>query len=148
MENSNPNTNAVKSAASNKMPVMIGVAVVIVAVGLAVGFLVSSKKTTSKTAQIPATSKISVTSTEAGVNDPTTIKDVTTATGPLATGGIKGEGQYHIDRPGGKTQTVYLNSTTVDMSTFVGKKVQVWGQTIAAQHAPWLMDVMKIKIVE
>ena len=134
---------------SSKMPMMLGFAILIVLVGLGVGFLVSHKKAASKGTPVSAGSQISVTTTEAGVKDPTTITNVTTATGgPLTVGGIKGEGAYHIDRPGGATQTVYLNSTTIDMSKFVGQKVQVWGQTLAAQHAPWLMDVMKIKVVQ
>jgi len=34
------------------------------------------------------------------------------------------------------------------LQSFVGKKVMVWGQTIAAQQAGWLMDVGKIKVTE
>src|SRR5258708_39055180 len=147
--------NSVPSASSNivnpikpasKMPLMIAVGIVVVLVGLGVGFLVSGKKSSNK--PIAAGSKISVSQTEAGVKDPSTIKDVTTATGVLKIGGIKGEGKYHLERPGGLSETVYLTSTTVDVSPFVDKKVQVWGQTLASQNAGWFMDVMKIKIVD
>lgn len=148
MENSAPSSNIVNPIKpASKMPMVSGIAVIIILIGLGVGWFVSNKKAISNKVQMSG-AQISVSQTEAGVNDPTTIKDVTTATGTLATGGIEGEGAYHIDRPGGATQTVYLNSTTVNLSQFVSKKVQVWGQTIAAQHAPWLMDVMKIKVVQ
>src|SRR5260221_4975847 len=146
MENTTLNTpnssNIVNPiATTNKMPIMIGVGVVVILIGLGVGFLVSSKK--SMTNSGARTSAVSVTQTEAGVKDLTNYKD--TATGTLALGGIKGEGTYHLDRPGGATQTVYLNSTVVDMAPFVGKKVEVWGATVASHFAPWLMDVGKIK---
>jgi hypothetical protein len=128
---------------SNKMPMMVGAAIVIVLVGLGVGFFVSSKK--AGTTKMPASgSAVTVTETEAGLKDVSAYK--TGPIGTLQTGGIQGEGTYHLDRPGGASQTVYLNSTTVDMSKFVGKKVQVWGDTIAGQHAQWLMDVVRIQI--
>ena|SRR5258706_11899276 len=141
---SNSIVNPIKT--SNKMPIMIAIGVLVVLVGLGVGFLVSGKRASNK--PIAAGSKIAISQTEAGVKDPSTIKDVTTATGVLKVGGIKGEGKYHLERPGGLSQTVYLTSTTVDVSPFVDKKVQVWGQTLASQNAGWFMDVMKIKIVE
>jgi hypothetical protein len=130
---------------SGKLPFVIGAAIVIILIGLGVGWVVSSKKIASTVNQ-PKTSSITVSQNEAGVKDLSNYKD--TATGILQKGGIKGEGTYHIDREGGPTHTVYLNSTVVDMSTFVGKKVQVWGQTQASQNAPWLMDVGKIQVVQ
>jgi hypothetical protein len=139
--------NLVKPVNSSNKFVMIAGVILVILIGLGVGFLVSSKKSEVKKPEI-AGSNIVVSANEAGVKDPSIIKDVTTATGVLQMGGIKGEGLYHIERSGGATQTVYLNSTTVDMSSFVGKKVQVWGQTLSAHYAQWLMDVMKIKIVQ
>lgn len=134
---------------SSKMPIFLGLAAIVILAGLGVGWFVSGKKAANsvanKAAGVPA---VVVTQTEAGVTDPSTIKDVTTATGTLQTGGIRGEGTYHLDRPGGSTQTVYLNSTIVNMKPFVSAKVQVWGQTQASQYAPWLMDVSKIKMVQ
>jgi len=43
---------------------------------------------------------------------------------------------------------VYLTSTTLDLESFVGKTVMVKGETMAAQSAPWLMDVWVIKELE
>ena len=82
----------------------------------------------------------------AGVLDKKTSPD--SAEGVLKEGGIEGEGSYHLERPGGKSQNVYLTSTAVDLSTFLGKKVKVWGQTFAAEKAGWLMDVGYIEVVK
>lgn len=79
-----------------------------------------------------------------GSNDTATFKD--TAEGVVKTGGIDGEGQYHLVRPGGDSQNVYMTSSLVDMSKFIDKKVKVWGQTQAAQHAGWLMDVGRVEV--
>jgi hypothetical protein len=79
-----------------------------------------------------------------GSNDTSTFKD--TADGTLKTGGIEGEGQYHLERPGGESQFVYLTSSSVDLSKFVDKKIKIWGQTQAAQHAGWLMDVGRVEV--
>ena len=70
------------------------------------------------------------------------------AEGVLKVGGIKGEGNYNLERPGGASQTVYLTSTTIDLQPMVDKKVHVWGETLSAVNAPWLMDVVKVKVVE
>ncbi len=70
------------------------------------------------------------------------------AEGVLKEGGIKGEGNYHLERPGGASQTVYLTSTTIDLQPMIDKKVHVWGETLSAVSAPWLMDVVKVKVVD
>lgn len=79
-----------------------------------------------------------------GNGDPTVFKD--TAEGVLQNGGIDGEGQYHLVRPGGDSQNVYLTSSSVDLSQFINQKIKVWGQTQSAQHAGWLMDVGKVQV--
>lgn len=81
-----------------------------------------------------------------GIDDTKTFKD--RAEGVLEVGGIDGEGTHHLVREGGPTQNVYLTSSVVDLNQFVGKKVEVWGETFAAQKAGWLMDVGRIKIIE
>jgi len=82
--------------------------------------------------------------TSAGILDKETFKD--TAEGMLREGGFEGEGSFHLERTGGESQNVYLTSTTVDLSEFIGKKVQVWGQTFDAKKAGWLMDVGYIEV--
>ena len=70
------------------------------------------------------------------------------AEGTLKEGGIDSEGTHHLERPGGTSQSVYLTSSVVDLDQFIDKKVEVWGETIGAKKAGWLMDVGKIKILE
>ncbi len=50
-------------------------------------------------------------------------------------------------RPGGDSQNVYLTSSIIDLSRFVKKKVKVWGETHAAQHVGWLMDVGRLEVL-
>ncbi len=80
-----------------------------------------------------------------GSTDTETYKD--NATGELKEGGIEDEGQYHLVRSGGESQNVYLTSSLVDLSKFVGRKIKVWGQTQKAQKAGWLMDVGKVEVL-
>lgn len=80
-----------------------------------------------------------------GSKDTKTFKD--TAEGVLKEGGIEGEGQFHLERPGGPSQNVYLTSSIVDLSEFKGKKIKVWGETMAAQKAGWLMDVGRVQVL-
>ncbi len=71
-----------------------------------------------------------------------------TAVGVLEKNGVEGEGTHRLLREGGESQTAYLTSSVLDLDLFVGHKVQVWGETFAAQKAGWLMDVGKIKVLE
>lgn len=80
----------------------------------------------------------------AGVMDKKTFKD--SAEGIMKEGGIEGEGNFHLERPGGVSQNAYLTSSTVDLSKYIGKKVKVWGQTFQGQKAGWLMDVGLVEI--
>jgi hypothetical protein len=86
------------------------------------------------------------TSKKEGVIDKKTFKD--NAEGVLREGGIDGEGSFHLERPGGKSQYVYLTSSTIDLSKYIGKKIRVWGQTFSAEKAGWLMDVGFVEILD
>lgn len=81
-----------------------------------------------------------------GIKDKKTFRD--TAEGILREGGIDGEGNFHLERPGGSSQNVYLTSSTVDLSQFIGKRVKVWGETFAGQKAGWLMDVGLVEVID
>lgn len=70
------------------------------------------------------------------------------AEGVLEVGGIEGEGAFHLVRPGGESQNVYLTSSALDLTPFVGRKVKVWGQTQTALHAAWLMDVGRLQVLD
>lgn len=80
-----------------------------------------------------------------GIADKKTFKDK--AEGILKEGGVDGEGNFHLQRPGGESQNVYLTSTTVDLSAYINKKVRVWGETFGAQKAGWLMDVGLVEVL-
>lgn len=79
-----------------------------------------------------------------GMQDTTTFKD--SSTGVLQKGGLDGEGSHQLLRPGGKSQTVYLTSSVIDLDAFVGNQVTVWGETFKGQKAGWLMDVGRVKV--
>ncbi len=119
--------------------------VVFLVAGLGAGLLVSrftakqSASTTSNTTNAPVAQT-------AGIADKKTFKDK--AEGILRNGGIDGEGNFHLDRPGGPSQNVYLTSTTVDLTKYIGKKVRVWGETFQAQKAGWLMDVGLVEVLQ
>jgi len=113
---------------------------VAVIIGAVVGFGVSrfNKKATTTSDNAKDTTQ------SAGIVDKKTFKD--SAEGILREGGIDGEGNFHLERPGGTSQNAYLTSSTVDLSNYVGKKVKVWGQTFSGQKAGWLMDVGLVEI--
>lgn len=110
-----------------------------VLIGVSSGYFF--RKTLSKT-----TPKNITTKTQAGIADKKTFRDQ--AEGVLKEGGIDGEGNFHLERPGGKSQNVYLTSSTVDLSQYVGKKVRVYGETFSAEKAGWLMDVGLIEVIQ
>jgi hypothetical protein len=138
-----PTMKPVEGIKTNKLwPYIIG-AFVIVALGVGSAWLISSKLINKGATAAPG---VKVTSTEAGVLDPKTKYD--DATGTIKEGGTGNEGTHHLDREGGVDQTVYLTSSVIDLSSFVGKKVKVWGQTLASKKAGWLMDVAKVQVVQ
>lgn len=142
----NPNTNnSISSIFTQKLFIFLIVAVVL---GAMSGYILSSKKSGSGNTLTSGTvdsSKISK-GTVVGSGDTKIFKDV--ATGSLKEGGIGEEGQFHLSRPGGVSQNVYLTSSSVDLSKFVGRKIKVWGETQKAQYAGWLMDVGKVEVLE
>lgn len=135
------------STPMNKNLLIIVVAAVVL--GLISGFLLSKEKTgggITTYKQTTGAQSVSVSKGDIfGVKDDKAFKD--SAEGDLKVGGIDGEGAYHLERPGGDSQNVYLTSSTIDLSLFVGKKVKVWGETNTAQKAGWLMDVGRLQIL-
>ena len=117
----------------------------IVSAGVGTGWFLSGKTMTEESDQPQVSSQVTNSPSEAGIADESTFRD--TAEGMLQAGGINGEGTHHLDRNLGESKYVYLTSTVIDLDQFVGKKVQVWGETIKAKTAGWLMDVGKIKVV-
>ncbi len=137
------------SSGSKKNPwvPIIVIAAAVGVLGIGSGFLIS-RGTAGEITTTKSTDKGSNVTKGAsfGSNDTKTFKD--TVEGELKEGGIDGEGQYHLERPGGVSQNVYLTSSAVDLSLLVGRKVKVWGETFAAEKAGWLMDVGRVEVLE
>lgn len=119
---------------------------IVVSLGIFTGyFLAGSSSSTNST----DTSTLSVSEIKKddtfGSNDTKTFKDSTE--GILKKGGIGDEGAYHLVRPGGDSQNVYLTSSLVDLSKFVGRKIKVWGETNTGEKAGWLMDVGRLQLL-
>lgn len=128
---------------NSRVYIILGVVLVL---GLLSGFLLSR----NKTSVTPGTKNGNVASVQKGTivgsDDLKTFKDQTE--GILKKGGTDGEGAFHLVRPGGESQNVYLTSSIVDLSTFLDRKVKVWGETQKAQVAGWLMDVGRVEVLE
>lgn len=118
----------------------IGFLIIIIAGILSGYFLAQSKKPQSAKGGIIDNKKV------VGSTDTKIFKD--SAEGTLEKGGIDGEGTHKLVRPGGESQTVYLTSSVVDLDQFVGKKVKVAGETLAAQKAGWFMDVGRVEVIQ
>lgn len=117
-----------------------------VLLGVFTGWLISNMPNKDKEiSKNKTTQEVSNNKKVVGIIDKKKFKD--SAEGILREGGIDGEGQFHLERPGGPSQNVYLTSTTVDLSQFIGKKIRVWGETFSAQKAGWLMNVGFIEIL-
>ncbi|EKE12240.1 MAG: hypothetical protein ACD_13C00249G0004 [uncultured bacterium] len=134
-----------ESQRKNVLPFVIGAFLVVLA-GVVTAWVLSSKVMNKNETSGKGAPGVKVTSTEAGKLDPNIKYD--TAEGMLKEGGANGEGTYHLEREGGVSKNVYLTSSMVDLNLFTGKKVQIWGETLASKKAGWLMDVAKIQVTE
>jgi hypothetical protein len=127
-----------------KWPFILGSFLVVLG-GIGTGWLLYTKVINKSDSKVAAPGA-KVSSSEAGLLDPNIkYQDVK---GVLQEGGIGNEGTHHLDREGGVSQTVYLTSSVIDLQSFVGKKVEIWGETLSSKKAGWLMDVVKIKVTE
>jgi hypothetical protein len=133
--------------AKNKIPIVLFV--ILAVLGVATGYIFSQVSGPSKVKVAGPGGKITTANVEKGQvfgsEDEKTFKD--SAEGTLREGGIDGEGAFHLERPGGESQNVYLTSSVIDLSSFLGRKVKVWGETNAAQKAGWLMDVGRLQVL-
>jgi hypothetical protein len=136
-------------ASKNNTPMIVVISILVVLAGVATGWVLSggmnSGSASGDVSQKQAENTVQ-NKNEAGVADESAFPD--TAEGTLVKGGIEGEGQFHLERTGGASQNVYLTSTVIDLASFEGKKVKVWGQSLSGRKAGWLMDVGKVKVVE
>ena len=149
----NPTQNSVVRKIDDESPIkkniILGlISVVIVLLGIGTGYLISGvgKKTSGLSTGNSSGKSVTASEKEAGIKDES--KFSATTDGELAEGGIGGEGNYHLVRGSGPSQYAYLTSSSVDLAPFVGKKVQIWGETMSGKKAGWLIDVGKIKVME
>ncbi len=148
--NLNQTTMAKKS--TPKLIIPVG-ALLVILMGIGTGFALSKampKKSTSSptaSANLPQGEDAPV---ETGKIYGSENKDKfpDTGIGVLEKGGLEGEGSHRLLREGGPKQTIYLTSSVLDLDPFVGHKVEVWGETYAAQQAAWLLDVGSVEVME
>ncbi len=128
-------------------PKLLVVFIAVILLGVGSGYLLSKNANNGSVSNTSVGGNSSSLSKGAtfGSADMKTFNDTTE--GVLKNGGIEDEGQFHLIRPGGDDQNVYLTSSIVDLSQFVDKKIKVWGQTQKARVAGWLMDVGKVEIL-
>lgn len=151
----NSDTNSIELQTSSVQPQNKLVKTVIPAVlivlmigaGIFTGYKVSKVKGVSSS-NLP-TGKIAkediVKGKEYGMKDPGKADNTI---GVVEKGGINGEGTHKLLREGGPSQTVYMISSVLDLDQFVGEKVQIWGETNKGQKVGWLMDVIKVKVLD
>ncbi|PIZ65525.1 hypothetical protein CO051_01885 [Candidatus Roizmanbacteria bacterium CG_4_9_14_0_2_um_filter_39_13] len=143
------NLDAKALTSKNNWPVVAGVIVGAIILGILSGYgttFMSSNEKASKTKMADGSEKSADAISSAGILDKETFKDK--AEGVLKEGGFEGEGSFHLERPGGISQNVYLTSTTVDLTQFLEKDVRLWGATFDSKKAGWLMDVGYIEIIK
>ena len=140
-------TSFKNSMGKTKPPIILFV--VLLLLGIATGYVVAQVKSGGTVKVAGPDGKVTTATVQKGAvfgsKDEKTFKD--SAEGTMRPGGIDGEGAFHLERPGGESQNVYLTSSVIDLSTFVGKKVKVWGQTNASDKAGWLMDVGRLQVL-
>jgi hypothetical protein len=116
----------------------------IVVVGSGTGYLLSKNNQVAGVST-KATQMVK-SETEVGSRDTKTFRDI--ATGTIEKNGTNGVGTHRLIRDGGPSQTLYMVSSVVDLDQFVGKKVEVWGETQKVAKVTWFMDIGRVKIVE
>jgi hypothetical protein len=129
-----------------KVPMFLVVILVVLA-GIGTGWFLSgnSSAPTSKLTQTTQSGDSSKVEDEVGVLEKGV--EYEEVEGKLAEGGINGEGTHHLVRDEKRPdQNVYLTSSTLDLQSYVGKNVKIWGITISGQKAGWLMEAGKISV--
>jgi hypothetical protein len=151
MENlTNPTNNSLRSIdiSDSSMPTsrLVGIFFACIVMGIVTGTVLAFAKNSLSKRGVMRTGKGLTNMKTEGIKDEKTFKD--SATGVLQEGGFEGEGSFHLERAGGDSQNVYLTSSAVDLSLYVGKKVTVKGETFAAEKAGWLMDVGLVEVLK
>ncbi|OGM31677.1 hypothetical protein A2803_04580 [Candidatus Woesebacteria bacterium RIFCSPHIGHO2_01_FULL_44_21] len=145
-----PATPALDEKVVKKLPIdnnakvkFVVIGLVVVAAGVLTGRALSG--VSAEGGQATPTANVSE-NPEGATVDESVFAD--SAQGTLHEGGIEGEGTHYLDTGAGAEKYVYLLSTVLDLDPFIDKKVEVFGQTLAAEHAGWLMDVGRVKEIQ
>lgn len=144
--NNVPVTPEVEPMTKQMKPIIGGVFVLMVGLGVLTGYIIVGKKPTSTTTSTAAAGPTATGKNVFGSADSKTFTD--SATGVIEKDGIGGEGTHKLIRDGGPSQTACLVSSVLDLDQFVGKKVKVTSKTEDAKKCPWLMDVGRIEVLE
>jgi len=125
-----------------------GFSILIILSGVATGYGISKLVASGSGTPVinGKSAEIVKTADEEGVKDASAYPDTATGEIKVNDGKVTAEGSHVLIRPGGVSQNVYLISSIVNLENYIGKKVQVWGQTFKGQKAGWLMDVGRVKV--
>lgn len=85
---------------------------------------------------------------EVGIKDEELFPDTAQGRIEINDSEVVTEGSHKLIRSGGESQTAYMTSSVLDLNQFLGKCVQVWGETFKGQKAGWLMDVGRVKVLD
>jgi len=123
--------------------IVIGVAVILLGVGS--GWIFAGKGSSNSKASTNVRVADETSVSQDGV-DESLFPD--TAEGELKEGGLNGEGTHYLDRGLGEEKNVALLSTVLNLDNYIGKKIEIWGNSVTSPQVGWLMDVGKVKILE
>jgi hypothetical protein len=132
-----------------KAVLLAGMIVLIVGAGALTGYFLARKKGVAPGSQgLGSGLEIGLGQKEAGVKDEALFPDK--ARGKIEVNDFSQvkEGSHKLLRSGGEGQTAYLTSSVIDLNEFVGRCVEVWGETFAGQEAGWLMDVGFLEVID
>lgn len=132
----------------SKLKLGLGV-VLVVGVGVFSGhFLAERKVQPAEITQEGEIPKIVTKGEIVGSTDVATFKDQAVGILEKNEDGAYSEGTHKLIREGGPSQTAYLISSVIDLNQFLGRKVEVWGETFHSDKVGWLMDVGRLKVLE
>jgi len=124
----------------------------IIGVGTLTGFLISKRSGggagTTSSRELIGGAEVIEGSKEVGIKDEKVFRDTAKGKIEINKNGEIVEGSHKLLRPGGESQTAYLTSSVLDLNQFMGKCVQIWGETFSAQKVGWLMDVGRVKTLD
>jgi len=129
------------------LPAVIILAIIFAGVGTGY-WLVSRKVGQTETSRKINGAELVQGEKEVGIKDEKVFKDSAEGKIEVNKGELVAEGSHKLIRPGGESQIAYLTSSVVNLDQFVGKCVEIWGETFAAQKAGWLMDVGRVKLLD